>query len=114
MKRIFVIGLLLTGLLFSCNKDDGNKDTQLKDGEEFTQKEICLELVFPITFIMPDGSTITGENREEVGTAIKADAQLVSRFDANEYTICTLSCKITDDTRELLSCEMNLFIREVK
>ena len=72
MKRIFVIGLLLTGLLFSCNKDDSNKDTQLKDGEKFTQKEICLELVFPITFIMPDGSTITGESREEVGTAIKA------------------------------------------
>ena len=50
----------------------------------------------------------------KVGTTIKADARLVSRFDADEYTICTLNCKITDNTKELLSCEMNLFIREVK
>ncbi len=50
----------------------------------------------------------------KVGATIKADARLVSRFDADEYTICTLNCKITDDTKELLSCEMNLFIREVK
>ena len=50
----------------------------------------------------------------QVGSTIKADAQLVSRFDTNEYTICTLSCKITDGTKELLSCEMNLFIREIK
>ena len=50
----------------------------------------------------------------KVGSTIKADAKLVSRFDADDYTICTLSCKITDSTKELLSCEMNLFIREVK
>ena len=50
----------------------------------------------------------------KVGSTIIADAQLVSRFDADDYTICTLSCKITDDEKELLSCEMNLFIREVK
>ncbi|MDC9723573.1 MAG: ABC transporter permease [Urechidicola sp.] len=50
----------------------------------------------------------------KVGTTIMADAQLVSRFDADDYTICTLSCKITDEEKELLSCELNLFIREVK
>ena len=71
MKRIFVIGLLLTGLLFSCNKDEGNKDTQLKDGQELNDKEVCLEMVYPITFIMPDGSTVSGNSREEIGTAIK-------------------------------------------
>lgn len=50
----------------------------------------------------------------KVGVTIKAHAQLVSRFDANDYTICTLNCTITDSKEELLSCEMNLFIREVK
>jgi len=50
----------------------------------------------------------------KVGSTITANAKLVSRFDADDYTICVLSCKINDDTKELLSCEMNLFIREVK
>ncbi|MBV1888570.1 MAG: ABC transporter permease [Urechidicola sp.] len=50
----------------------------------------------------------------KVGSTIKADAKLVSRFDADDYTICTLSCKISEQLKELLSCEMNLFIREVK
>lgn len=50
----------------------------------------------------------------KVGTTIKTNANLISRFDADEYTICTLSCKITDKEKELLSCELNLFIREVK
>ena len=50
----------------------------------------------------------------KVGATIKAYAQLVSRFDADDYTICTLNCKITDEKKELLSCELNLFIREVK
>ena len=72
MKRIFVIGLVLTGLLFSCNKDENKEDSVLKDGQEVSDKERCLELVFPITFIMPDESTITGDSREEVGAAIKA------------------------------------------
>ena len=58
--------------MFSCNKEDGNKNAQLKDGQELNDKEVCLEMVYPITFSMPDGSTITGNSREEIGTAIKA------------------------------------------
>lgn len=50
----------------------------------------------------------------KVGATIEACAKLVSRFDADDYTICTLNCKITDEEKELLSCELNLFIREVK
>ena len=50
----------------------------------------------------------------KVDTTIKIAANLISRVDADDYTICTLSCKITDDKKELLSCELNLFIKEVK
>jgi len=35
-------------------------------------KAACFELVYPVSFTMPDNSTITGENREEVRDAIKA------------------------------------------
>ena len=72
MKRILVLGLLMTGLLLACNKDEVEKNVDLKDSEEFTEKERCLELEYPVTFIMPDESTITGNNRKEIRRAIKA------------------------------------------
>ncbi|MCX2678332.1 ABC transporter permease [Galbibacter sp. EGI 63066] len=49
----------------------------------------------------------------EVGTTITSKAVLNSRYDTEEYSICTLQCNIFDDlTTELLSCEMNLFIQK--
>lgn len=32
----------------------------------------CFDWVYPVTFIMPDGSTITGDSKEEIGGAIRA------------------------------------------
>ncbi|MFD2726880.1 ABC transporter permease [Hyunsoonleella rubra] len=49
-----------------------------------------------------------------VGDTILTKAQLVSRFDSDMYSICTLSCNISTSYQELLSCELNLFIQEVK
>ena len=49
-----------------------------------------------------------------VGTTIKAIANLVSRFDSDDYTICTIKCTIRGNEKQLLSCELNLFIQEVK
>lgn len=50
----------------------------------------------------------------KVGTTIISKANLKSRFDTENYSICTLECNIYEDKNELLSCEMNLFIQEVK
>lgn len=72
MKRIFVIGLLMTAVLISCNKDDVEKNVELKDGEELLEKERCLELEYPVIFIMPDESTISVNSRKEIRMAIKA------------------------------------------
>ncbi len=49
-----------------------------------------------------------------VGTTIETRAELKSRFDADDYSISTLECKIFLNDEELLSCMMNLFIQEVK
>ena len=49
-----------------------------------------------------------------VGSTIETRAELMSRFDADGYSISTLECKIVLDDEELLSCIMNLFIQEVK
>jgi hypothetical protein len=34
--------------------------------------ENCYEFAYPITYVMPDGSEITGANEEEIGTQIRA------------------------------------------
>ncbi len=76
--------LILTVLVFSsCGKEkvfdkkdkeefkDKGKDKGEKEGDK-DEKEDCFELLYPITYNMPDGSTITGNNEEEVETALKA------------------------------------------
>lgn len=49
-----------------------------------------------------------------VGTTIISKALLISRFDTDQYCICNLQCNVYDGEKELLSCQLNLFIREVK
>ena len=50
----------------------------------------------------------------KVGNTIITDAKLKSRFDTDEYSICTINCTTTSDHKELLSCELNLVIQELK
>lgn len=45
---------------------EGHRDKYGKDRKE------CFDFVYPVTMVMPDGSTITGNNREELGLAIKS------------------------------------------
>jgi len=49
----------------------------------------------------------------KVGKTIVSKANLKSRFDSEGYSICTLECVVYEGKRELLSCEMNLFIQEI-
>lgn len=48
-----------------------------------------------------------------IGQMITSKAKLISRFDTDAYSICTLECitSIADETVAI--CEMNLFIQEV-
>jgi len=50
----------------------------------------------------------------QVGTTIESDAVLLSRFDAEDYKISTIRCITREGEKELLSCEINLFIQELK
>lgn len=50
----------------------------------------------------------------KVGSTIITNAKLKSRFDTDDYSICTINCTTTSDCKELLSCELNLIIRELK
>jgi 3-hydroxymyristoyl/3-hydroxydecanoyl-(acyl carrier protein) dehydratase len=48
-----------------------------------------------------------------VGDTIISKAKLKLSFDATYYRICTIECSIFVSKKELLSCEMNLFIQEI-
>lgn len=41
-------------------------------GQGGCDREECFQVLFPVTFVMPDESTVTGDSRQEVGMAIRA------------------------------------------
>lgn len=49
-----------------------------------------------------------------VGNTIISNAKLTSRFDTNNYSICSLECNIYEGPSQLLSCVMNLIIQDLK
>jgi predicted hotdog family 3-hydroxylacyl-ACP dehydratase len=49
-----------------------------------------------------------------VGDTIISKANLKSRFDTDNYTICSLDCNTYLGTTKLLYCEINLIIQELK
>lgn len=57
---------------------------------------------------------VTVHSCPKIGKTITTDARLISRFDTEEYSICTLSCITHSENKELLSCELNLIIQELK
>ena len=52
-------------------RGDGDRDRERRRGEEGSDRRECFRLVFPVTFIMPDGTEITGDSEEEVGMAMR-------------------------------------------
>lgn len=50
----------------------------------------------------------------KVNDTIKTSATLVSRFDSDDYSICTMKCETFQEDNLLLEAEINLFIQEVK
>lgn len=60
-------------MLFSCRKELVNNNDQLIGSELKSEANgtVCLELVYPITYIMPDRSTITRDSEEKMNAAIK-------------------------------------------
>lgn len=60
-------------LLASCSKEAEAPTPEVTDPAlETRAAERCFEYVYPVTYIMPDGSTITAESAEELRAAIRA------------------------------------------
>ena len=50
----------------------------------------------------------------KVGATIITKAYIKSRLNTDQFTMCSIDCFITEDDKELLSCEINLVIQELK
>lgn len=48
----------------------------------------------------------------KVGDTIQTTAVLVSRFDAEDYRICTMSCTTFNQQNLIFEAELNLFLKE--
>jgi hypothetical protein len=66
MKKTFLFFTLLALVAFSaCNKEGKDYKDYDKD------KKACFDLVYPVTYSMPDASTITGDDKEAIDSAMK-------------------------------------------
>ena len=77
----------------------------------FDEKQQVKEDVQVIGFISGIKKT-TVHALPKVGNVITTDAVLHSRFDADNYSICTIICKTMYAEELLLEAEINLFIQE--
>ncbi|HLV13882.1 MAG TPA: hypothetical protein VKY41_01785 [Xanthomarina sp.] len=50
----------------------------------------------------------------QVGATIKTKAFIKSRLNTDQFTMCSIDCSISENGEELLSCEINLVIQELK
>ena len=54
------------------DKEYGKGEWEDKEGKDGKDRKECFDLIYPVTFTMPDASTITGNDEKEVDIAIKA------------------------------------------
>ena len=67
------LAILFFSLLFACSKDD-NLDipTEQRDNDELlTDQKKCFEFVFPLTYIMPNGTKLDVNSEEEQHKLLK-------------------------------------------
>ncbi|MCX7551468.1 ABC transporter permease [Xanthomarina sp. F2636L] len=57
---------------------------------------------------------ITINSCAEVGATITTKAYIKSRLNTDQFTMCAIDCFISENGKELLSCEINLVIQELK
>ena len=74
--KLSVFSFILFALfaLSSCEKgfDLLKTDPKNEFGKNDSDKKGCFDLIYPVTYIMPDASTVTGNTEEELWAAIKA------------------------------------------
>ncbi|KJD33748.1 ABC transporter permease [Tamlana sedimentorum] len=78
-------------------------------GKSFYDNKSTVKLIGFISAI----KKVTIYSLPKINTTITSQASLISRFDADDYSLCNIECAISQDDKELVSCNLNLIIREI-
>jgi len=70
--------------IISCDKDESNADSDQIEISAFgdSEKSKCIDLVYPASFELPDGTLVTEESQESLKETVKAyiETNNVDRF----------------------------------
>jgi len=88
-------------------KEISNEDemTELKKDCEWGKDWECFDLVYPVTFTMPDDSTISGADKEELWTAIKTWYENHPDIEEKPTLQYPVSIMFKDDTTQSIANE---------
>ena len=94
--------ITLMGLVMGDEKGDG------KEEKDYEEKENCLALVYPVTVTMPDDSSLTGADEEDLWDAIKAWYEANPNADERPSFVYPLEVIIPEGTTETVNSEDEL------
>ncbi|MEO1712349.1 MAG: hypothetical protein AAFU60_03350, partial [Bacteroidota bacterium] len=94
--------ITLMGLVMGDEKGNG------KEEKDYEKKEDCLELVFPVTVTMPDDSSLTGVDEEDLWDAIKAWYEANPNSDERPSFVYPLEVVIPEGTTETVNSQEEL------
>lgn len=112
MKKINLSLLLLLFLLAftACESDvieleemeEEQPEMIILEGlEGIFDNDECYEIVYPISYTMPDGSTVTGNNEEELEIAFREWERLNGEFDREPQLILPITVLVDENREEL-------------
>ncbi|KAA3631892.1 MAG: hypothetical protein DWQ02_15685 [Bacteroidetes bacterium] len=103
MKYSILSLLFLAALcLSSCEKKDFSKDKWDKEDE------ICFELLYPVSYTMPDGSTITAADEKQYWTLIKGWYEENPEVEEKPELLYPVDIKYTVGTIETIQDEAEM------
>jgi len=75
MKKFLIFSLLIGGLFFSCGKEVVTTDPTLNGTDLKTETgdmagAPCVVLLYPVTYMMPDGTTLKRDSEEQMTAAL--------------------------------------------
>ncbi|MEA1878209.1 MAG: hypothetical protein U9N86_15295 [Bacteroidota bacterium] len=134
MKKLFFVLLVVPFFLSSCQKENFDtepflEDLDLKFETDDPASKACFEVNFPLTIILPNGTEVEGDSREDLAKAIKRyyrqndrkkgdkitfkypisvqfDGETIRIADARQFERIKMACwgDKDDDGKEKVSC----------
>ncbi|MEL6864991.1 MAG: hypothetical protein AAFP19_11250 [Bacteroidota bacterium] len=68
----YPIEVIIGDELITINNEEELEELKRRCEDKWDEDKECFELLYPISYTMPDGSVISGNTEEEVGSAIEA------------------------------------------